>query len=766
MSLPRHTLCFPFVALCLSLGSLAACSGDGGAAAPDAIIDTNGPKAKPDVPLQPTEAMSAFKGALAPVIETAGSMTLAAFLDAHTPKNAAAPLALSYDPLKAKYLDLIENAIALQTHEKALLAHNGFVVLERKSYETMGHALLDVFEKDLPVLVTTDAILQALHSSYDDILKRLERDVLVTTLADVLATTHAQLPKVDAGTEATAKLAATDADFYLTVARSLLAGKTIPSLGGAAVDAQVADFVGHVAGLQMKEVTIFGLPRVMDFSQFKPRGHYEGDPVLEAYFRAMMWLGRADLRYVEYDAEAGQWLYRSRQLMASIVLKAGVDGGGAMAAWHQLDDVIGLMVGPVDYIDFGGLGKLVADKGWKTASDVATMSKEATDTLIGELIAGNYGAQKIASHYLACNPYDPEPAPLPASFAFLGQRFVVDSYVFANVVFDRVVFNGQKVLRPVPNPLDAMFVLGNDQVLPLLAGDFAAYPYWGALHVLRFLVDSYDDAFWTSNIYNQWLYALRALNAPTTGEQYPQPMRTPAWRDKTVQTQLASWAQLRHDTLLYAKQSYTGGVACQHPDGWVEPYPEFYARLEALADTAGTKLAALPLPPDKAWLAQNLKTFFGGWKASMATLEAIADKELKGEQLTTADVAFIKSIVMKETMCGGPIFTGWYRDLYFEGDKLSEFKPTIADVHTNPNKGDPIPGPNVLHVATSRVDLLVLAADTCEGAEAFVGPVFRYHEVDPKEIKRYADSDWLKMLTDGTAPPRPAWTSSFAAPMK
>ena len=147
----------------------------------------------------------------------------------------------------------------------------------------------------------------------------------------------------------------------------------------------------------------------------------------------------------------------------------------------------------------------------------------------------------------------------------------------------------------------------------------------------------------------------------------------------------------------------------------------------------------------------------------MVALRNIADKELKGEQLATEDVAFLKKTIVMETVCGGPIFNGWYTSLYFRSDNFDKFRPTIADVHTNPNQG-PLPGPNVLHVATASVDLMVLTADTCEGAEAFVGPVFRYHEVDVKEIKRLNNDEWEKMLKEGKAPPQPSWTSSFLVP--
>ena len=69
-------------------------------------------------------------------------------------------------------------------------------------------------------------------------------------------------------------------------------------------------------------------------------------------------------------------------------------------------------------------------------------------------------------------------------------------------------------------------------------------------------------------------------------------MRTEAWQRKQLQTQLASWAELRHDTVLYAKQSYTAGVKCEYPTGYVEPYPETYARIKFFAEEAARRIGA------------------------------------------------------------------------------------------------------------------------------------------------------------------------------
>jgi hypothetical protein len=161
------------------------------------------------------------------------------------------------------------------------------------------------------------------------------------------------------------------------------------------------------------------------------------------------------------------------------------------------------------------------------------------------------------------------------------------------------------------------------------------------------------------------------------------------------------------------------------------------------------------------WMKDSLAKFFTDWQLHMGKLELAATHELSGQGTTAEDVEFLKGVIMAGNICG-VTYSGWYPKLFYGPESVDKFKPTIADVHTNPNQG-PLPGPNVLHVATGKVNLMVMTVDTCTGAETFVGPVFRYHEVDWKKIERLSDQDWEKQLKAGTAPPPPAWTSSFKA---
>jgi hypothetical protein len=164
-----------------------------------------------------------------------------------------------------------------------------------------------------------------------------------------------------------------------------------------------------------------------------------------------------------------------------------------------------------------------------------------------------------------------------------GQKFVLDSWALSQLVADNIrwVENGKtnKVDRRVPSALDVAFsVLGNNQIVPELVSRMTtampSYPsrvrdglnYQHNLAAVRAVVDQQAPSAWHQNIYMSWLDTLRQFSTPLTDDtRLPDPMRSRAWALKDLNTQLASWTQLRHDTVLYAKQSYTDTFACSYP---------------------------------------------------------------------------------------------------------------------------------------------------------------------------------------------------------
>ena len=116
--------------------------------------------------------------------------------------NAVEPFSLEH----VLYLDSADIHYNFTDDEISLLMKNGFLVTERISRELTGgsgwheynlntfFAQLDqVFKRDLPVFISTDAILHAVHLSYDLILKSVEREILIPQLLNLLSHSHAKI---------------------------------------------------------------------------------------------------------------------------------------------------------------------------------------------------------------------------------------------------------------------------------------------------------------------------------------------------------------------------------------------------------------------------------------------------------------------------------------------------------------------------------------------------------------------------------------------
>jgi hypothetical protein len=240
-------------------------------------------------------------------------------------------------------------------------------------------------------------------------------------------------------------------------------------------------------------------------------------------------------------------------------------------------------------------------------------------------------------------------------------------------------------------------------------------------------------------------------------------MQTAAWWQEKMNTQLASWAELRHDNLLYAKQSYTGIPVCSFPFGYVEPIPEFYRRVAVLADTAASYFGRLSIPPvNVSWLA----AYFAKMKCIADTLSSIADKELSAKELSESEKGFLtRTMYLGPAGCsraGAP--DGWYADLSFGGPpSTTKDDIVVADVHTSPaNEAGFIVG-WVLHAGTGPLNMAFVVTDVPQlGNVTFVGPVMSYYEHVTSNFKRLTDEEW-KAQYAGIVATRPSWANLFLA---
>ena len=120
--------------------------------------------------------------------------------------------------------------IALNEGELSRLDQNGFVVSSRQSFPTFLRGYAAIYMEHLPVFVSADALLDALHRSYDVILSDIEQQVLIPTLEELLRGMLGRIESSGASSQTQA-----DARLYLEVALGLLDPEGFrPTAAGAA----------------------------------------------------------------------------------------------------------------------------------------------------------------------------------------------------------------------------------------------------------------------------------------------------------------------------------------------------------------------------------------------------------------------------------------------------------------------------------------------------------------------------------------------------
>lgn len=686
---------------------------------------------------------------------------------------------ISFDPTTAKFWEDFDKKekFRLNAEELAIFKKNGFVVSERLGGQNFADLFYRIYSYDLPVFISADALLHAWHRSYDAILEELEETYLSSSLDEILEGMQKGIP--DAWNHYGSGVlgeSVKDADYFLAVARSLLADKTLETY--LEQDTRLAETLEAIRGQKLQEFELFGRDRKVDFSQFKVRGHYENSELLKKYFRAMMWCGRIDLRIAGTLEESSP-----RELGAAVILYDLLKQSGKFEQWQQFDELLQTFVGRTDSMTFAQLGDILDKAEIKSPADVKDWG--VLLQLEADILASKIGVQHIRSHSYVSS-FGPEKIKLPRSFTVLGQKFVVDSWVTSKVVFDDIEWDGEKVERRVPSCLDVAFAaLGNDQVVPDLVArmtDQAGRPFRDGLNyqhnlaAVRDVIDEQNPAVWEENIYMSWLATLRELSAPTTDRKYPEAMRTRASAMKTLNTQLASWTQLRHDTILYVKQSYTTMLLCYYPAGFVEPRPAFWERFEKMALLAANLIKKIPFPERSVMkghgygvrlqdIQKRQTEFFKNFANKLTVLKRIAQKELAQEKLTQGETKFLEDIVQLFRGSGGPpSYNGWYPSLFYkESDDSAKQDAIVADVHTDvPSLGDP---GCVLHQGVGNVDLLMIAVDNGEDKMVYAGPVLSHYEFEMPGVSRKSDSEWLSEIKLGKLPPRPNWTKSYLVPL-
>lgn len=644
--------------------------------------------------------------------------------------------------------------VYLSDAAKELLIQNGFVVSEGNWDE-----FYSLYERNrmsnTPNFITTDSMLHNYHLAFDYLLRDLEKsklyDELDSLTSSMLQASQAQYDQLK-GTE-WEDAARRNVAFYSVLNKILNPNASVPSYVQTEVTGELA-LIEEAGGLTLSKVMAIGNEASLreDYSQYIPRGHYTKSEELKKYFKAMMYCGRITFR-LKFDDETKS---------AMLITLALTEDEDRFDSWDSLYEPTVFFVGKSDDITFYQYAKLMDEIYGSDQVNISGITSD--DTKFDQFVAQakELDPPLINSMPIGAANIDEDREETIMGFRFMGQRFTIDASVFQRLIY-REVGDKEHVCasdpkewancggsRCLPKGLDIPAAMGSEEALTILTGwgeaDYACYTE--NMETMSTYLTGLDQDTWTQNLYWGWIYSLKPL-VEVRGEGWPTFMQNTAWTHKSLNTYLGSWTELKHDTILYAKQVYAelgGGPQEDWDDrGYVEPNPEVYARLAALLKMTREGLQIRNLLSDEnAEYLQTLETL-------ATNLKEISEKELNGQALTDDDYELIRAY-------GGSLEHLWVeafkdRDVTELSDEPS---PIVADVATDP-------GGSVLEEGTGHIADIYVVFELEDKLRIAKGGVYTHYEFMWPLDDRLTDEAWRELLVSEDKPAMADWTQSFIA---
>lgn len=626
-----------------------------------------------------------------------------------------------------------------------LLAKNGFVVREEA-----GREFFDLYERNrynmIPNFVTVDSLMHTYHVYFAYLLKNIEKEYLADQVRQLgikmLEDSKEQYVQLK-GSEWESAVVRNVA--FFTVGAKLL-DDTV----------QIEDYVSDIVESELSRIEtaqgimISGITDdEEDYSQYKPRGYYEGDSDLEAYFKAMMWYGRMHFKQEKEDLDRS----------ALLITKALDSDSEAYELWQSVYSVTSFFAGASDDNGVCEYAPLIRAAYGENA--------KVTD-LIGNGDAFlDYRTNTAALPVPQTNSIpieDGEENVIPG-FRFMGQRFSIDAMVMQKLIYSNVQSNSAGEKRMLPDVLDVPAALGSDVALNLLKENGVEdYPgYMENMEKLRGGINEADDSLWNASLYASWIQTLRPL-LEKKGEGYPMFMQNEEWAKKNLECFAGSYTELKHDTVLYSKQvmAEMGGGMEEEPDdrGYVEPEPVVYERFASLAEQTAQGLKKYQMLSDAD--ENNLVKL----EELALRLQTISNKELQNETLTDEEYDLIRTY-------GGNIEHFWYDAMRANANYdniFSEEYPAalVVDIATDPNG-------SVLEAATGDPSQIIVAVQVDGKIKLASGSVYTFYQFEQPLNDRLTDTQWRVMMgieanddmeyQKTTDIKQPAWTDSYRLPL-
>jgi hypothetical protein len=579
------------------------------------------------------------------------------------------------------------------------------VLLERVRVDDMADVYADT--RDYAVdFVTTDMFLHAYHLIFDRMLQKLETTYLAPVLGKLMTRTIAELEKSHGiiGPKGEEAYQRSIDMFHVTLA--LLENGKVKLSERASGEVQK---IKAATGTGKSSIT--GIDT--DYTQYKPRGHYTLTPELEKYFRAMSFLGDCGMKLFK-DGEPQIEQIRTAALITIVMGSLGAD-------WKNFEAPINFLVGKSDDIGPGTLSGLASyPAGYGDLQDNAKLARLADE--IKSIIQPSRVGVAGSGH----------------EFRISGKKFTFDAYTFTNLTDPEV--KG----RFLPEGTDVTAILGSEAATEASAHNdhFASY----SDNLKRLRSEARDYIARDDTVYTTWLGILRDSFKNSRSKQFF--YNSPVWGWKKLLTASASWAELKHDTILYAEQSgaemggggewFAGKFAPPAPRGYVDPDPQTFDAIAKAIERTEKFASDFSLEEDGGAYREKLRKL----RELCVTARGIAQREVADSAVSAGDYLEIKNLAraFNATLLLPEDMTEPVGENVGEQLKMA----LIADVATDSATGETI----LLAATGTPRAIYVFVNDKSGGPRITRGYVYSYYEFVASSEQRMTDGEWKKIVYD------------------
>ncbi len=622
--------------------------------------------------------------------------------------------------------------------QKEMLLKNGYVITKPKNLENNEYMedpwnyefdqIHQVYEdneyKELASFVTTDSVTHIFHIFYDGFLRNLEKEELYPKSIDLnkklLAENINLLSEIK--NERLKEIQNRNIAFIATGLKLL--GSEPENLPEEAKKI----YEEEIKKARSEEITSSDINgRDVDFSQLKPRGHYTRSEELKKYFSGTMYFGQVGLFIDKDEGPNEDGILQGLLLTHSIYKNPEI-----LKTWEDLVEPIDFMV--------------------ESADDLSI--REYARTLYG-VYGKDFDINKLDDEKNLNNAYavlkeypDPQVAGfMGKSFRYMPQRAVMDSVLMQNVV--DLAGPSKPSERPIYSGLDLLTAFGNEKAREILDND-SYNSHWGKYKERTdeniSSVEKMEDLDWQKNMYRGWLWMLKSYDQKF-GEGYPMFMKNEAWERKDLVSALGSFAELKHDTVLYGKAVMAemgGGGEFEIPKSYVEPNVELYEKLNWLLEFTKVNLK------DRQMLSEKYEEKINNFQAMVLKLRDISIKELQDEEFTEeeiSDLYFIggeMEMLMVDFVESSDEYeiSGWY-----EIENATDRRmPVVVDLMRVVENSVGLPEGEISHIGTGKPMEIFVIYPHQDRLYMGRGATFSYYEFLNKE--RLTDEDWQKMVYD------------------